>query len=131
MSAGRSPAGQVGFPLREAFPIMISGGHALGLRSRGRLRLTQSRLCSRIPFSPVLHNRHQQVLMSHPPLKSQRGKHQICQSHPQRRGTSASHRKMKKIKAARDRLMADKTEEKGLIMVHTGKGKGNHPLGLG
>ena len=70
------------FPCVRPSQSMISGGHALGLRSRGRLRLTQSRLCSRIPFSPVLHNRHQQVLMSHPPLKSQRGKHQICQSHP-------------------------------------------------
>ena len=39
--------------------------------------------------------------------------------------------KMKKIKAARDRLMADKTEEKGLIMVHTGKGKGKSSSGFG
>ena len=29
-------------------------------------------------------------------------------------------KKMQKIKAARDKLMATKTEEKGLIMVHTG-----------
>ena len=33
-------------------------------------------------------------------------------------------KKMQKIKAARDKLMATKTEEKGLIMVHTGPGKG-------
>ena len=33
--------------------------------------------------------------------------------------------KMQKIKAARDKLMATKTEEKGLIIVHTGSGKEN------
>ena len=30
--------------------------------------------------------------------------------------------KMKKKKAARDKILATKTIEKGLIMVHTGKG---------
>ena len=39
--------------------------------------------------------------------------------------------KMKKIKAARDRMMANKTEEKGLIMVHTGPGKGKSSSGFG
>ncbi|MGG7565102.1 cob(I)yrinic acid a,c-diamide adenosyltransferase [Rhodovulum sp. DZ06] len=39
--------------------------------------------------------------------------------------------KMKKIKAARDRMMETKTEEKGLIMVHTGKGKGKSSAGFG
>ena len=39
--------------------------------------------------------------------------------------------KMKKIKAARDRMMADKTDEKGLIIVHTGKGKGKSSSGFG
>ncbi len=39
--------------------------------------------------------------------------------------------KMKKIKAARDRMMATKTEEKGLIMVHTGAGKGKSSSGFG
>ena len=39
--------------------------------------------------------------------------------------------KMKKIKAARDRMMQDKTEEKGLIIVHTGKGKGKSSSGFG
>ncbi|MBI3451278.1 MAG: cob(I)yrinic acid a,c-diamide adenosyltransferase [Rhodospirillales bacterium] len=34
------------------------------------------------------------------------------------------HEKMARIKAARDRMMAGKTEERGLIIVHTGKGKG-------
>lgn len=46
--------------------------------------------------------------------------------------TSARHNeKMKKIKAARDRMMATKTEEKGLIMVHTGPGKGKSSSGFG
>ncbi len=39
--------------------------------------------------------------------------------------------KMAKIKAARDRMMATKTEEKGLIMVHTGPGKGKSSSGFG
>lgn len=39
--------------------------------------------------------------------------------------------KMRKIKAARDKMMATKTEQKGLIMVHTGKGKGKSSSGFG
>ena len=39
--------------------------------------------------------------------------------------------KMKKIKVARDKMMATKTEEKGLIMVHTGAGKGKSSSGFG
>ncbi|WP_422049474.1 cob(I)yrinic acid a,c-diamide adenosyltransferase [Shimia sp.] len=39
--------------------------------------------------------------------------------------------KMAKIKAARDRMMATKTEEKGLIIVHTGPGKGKSSSGFG
>ncbi len=39
--------------------------------------------------------------------------------------------KMKKINAARDKIMATKTEEKGLIMVHTGAGKGKSSSGFG
>ena len=39
--------------------------------------------------------------------------------------------KMKKIKAARDKIMVTKTEEKGLIMVHTGVGKGKSSSGFG
>ncbi|NQW14392.1 MAG: cob(I)yrinic acid a,c-diamide adenosyltransferase, partial [Rhodobacter sp.] len=31
--------------------------------------------------------------------------------------------KMAKKKAARDKIMATKTDQKGLIIVHTGKGK--------
>lgn len=45
---------------------------------------------------------------------------------------NALHReKMKKIKAARDRMMEGKTGEKGLIIVHTGKGKGKSSSGFG
>ncbi len=39
--------------------------------------------------------------------------------------------KMKKIKAARDKIMKTKTKEKGLIMVHTGAGKGKSSSGFG
>jgi cob(I)alamin adenosyltransferase len=39
--------------------------------------------------------------------------------------------RMKKIKAARARMMATKTERKGLIMVHTGPGKGKSSSGFG
>lgn len=36
-----------------------------------------------------------------------------------------------KVKAARDRMMAGKQGEKGLIIVHTGKGKGKSSSGFG
>ena len=39
--------------------------------------------------------------------------------------------KMKKKKAARDKIIATKTREKGLIMVHTGKGKGKSTAAFG
>jgi cob(I)alamin adenosyltransferase len=39
--------------------------------------------------------------------------------------------KMRKKKAARDRILATKTEEKGLVIVHTGKGKGKSTAGFG
>ena len=39
--------------------------------------------------------------------------------------------KMAKKKAARDKIMATKTGEKGLIIVHTGKGKGKSTAGFG
>ena len=39
--------------------------------------------------------------------------------------------KMAKKKAARDKIMATKTDEKGLIIVHTGKGKGKSTAGFG
>jgi len=39
--------------------------------------------------------------------------------------------KMAKKKAARDKIIATKTIEKGLIMVHTGKGKGKSTAAMG
>ena len=39
--------------------------------------------------------------------------------------------KMRKIKAARDKMMQTKTEEKGLIIVHTGTGKGKSSSAFG
>ncbi|MCP3971019.1 MAG: cob(I)yrinic acid a,c-diamide adenosyltransferase [Rhodobacteraceae bacterium] len=39
--------------------------------------------------------------------------------------------KMAKKKAARDKIMATKTGEKGLIVVHTGKGKGKSTAAFG
>ena len=39
--------------------------------------------------------------------------------------------KMAKKKAARDRIMATKTREKGLIIVHSGKGKGKSSAAFG
>ncbi|MGC6413020.1 MAG: cob(I)yrinic acid a,c-diamide adenosyltransferase [Candidatus Puniceispirillaceae bacterium] len=44
---------------------------------------------------------------------------------------AAHNEKMRKIKEARDRLMQTKTEEKGLIIVHTGAGKGKSSSGFG
>ena len=40
-------------------------------------------------------------------------------------------RKMKNIKLARDKMMQSITEEKGLIIVHTGAGKGKSSSGFG
>ena len=39
--------------------------------------------------------------------------------------------KMAKKKVARDKIMATKTDEKGLIVVHTGKGKGKSTAAFG
>lgn len=39
--------------------------------------------------------------------------------------------KMARKKAARDRIMATKTEERGLVIVHTGKGKGKSSAAFG
>ena len=46
--------------------------------------------------------------------------------------SNARHKaKMQKIKAARDRMMETKTEEKGLIIVNTGPGNGKSSAGFG
>jgi cob(I)alamin adenosyltransferase len=39
--------------------------------------------------------------------------------------------KMRKVQAVREKIMADKTVEKGLLIVHTGKGKGKTTAALG
>jgi cob(I)alamin adenosyltransferase len=39
--------------------------------------------------------------------------------------------KMAKKKAARDKIMATKTDKKGLVIVHTGKGKGKSSAAVG
>ncbi|PIW28664.1 MAG: cob(I)yrinic acid a,c-diamide adenosyltransferase [Rhodospirillales bacterium CG15_BIG_FIL_POST_REV_8_21_14_020_66_15] len=39
--------------------------------------------------------------------------------------------KMRKKKAARDKILATKTEERGLVIVHTGKGKGKSTAAMG
>ncbi len=47
-------------------------------------------------------------------------------------GEDARHaEKMRKVKAARDRMMAEKKIEKGLLIVHTGKGKGKTTAAMG
>ena len=39
--------------------------------------------------------------------------------------------KMAKKKAVRDKILAAKTEERGLLIVHTGKGKGKTTAAMG
>lgn len=39
--------------------------------------------------------------------------------------------KMKKKKAAREKILATKTQERGLLIVHTGKGKGKSTAAMG
>ncbi len=46
-------------------------------------------------------------------------------------GDARHHEKMRKKQAAHDRIMAGKTREKGLLIVHTGKGKGKTSAALG
>jgi cob(I)alamin adenosyltransferase len=44
---------------------------------------------------------------------------------------SEHNEKMRRIKAARDKMMAGKVGEKGLLIVHTGKGKGKSSSAFG
>jgi cob(I)alamin adenosyltransferase len=54
------------------------------------------------------------------------------QSEPSEAELDARHaEKMKKKKAGRDRLLATKTQEKGLLIVHTGPGKGKSTAAFG
>jgi cob(I)alamin adenosyltransferase len=48
-----------------------------------------------------------------------------------RQADSEHKAKMQRIKAARDRMMAEKTESRGLLLVHTGKGKGKSSAAWG
>ncbi|WP_116133742.1 cob(I)yrinic acid a,c-diamide adenosyltransferase [Tropicimonas sp. IMCC34043] len=45
--------------------------------------------------------------------------------------TARHNAKMAKKKVAREKIMATKTEEKGLVIVHTGKGKGKSSAAFG
>lgn len=48
------------------------------------------------------------------------------------KGNDAEHNaKMKRVQVARQTMMASKTEEKGLLIVHTGAGKGKTTAALG
>ncbi len=46
-------------------------------------------------------------------------------------GDARHNEKMKKKQVAHDKIMANKTREKGLLIVHTGKGKGKTSAALG
>ncbi len=50
---------------------------------------------------------------------------------PEDADNARHHEKMAKKKAARDKIMAGKTIEKGLLVVHTGKGKGKSTAAFG
>jgi cob(I)alamin adenosyltransferase len=45
--------------------------------------------------------------------------------------TARHNEKMRRVKAARDEMMKTKTEERGLVIVHTGPGKGKSSAGFG
>ena len=50
---------------------------------------------------------------------------------PQVSDSNRHNAKMARKKQARDKIMATKTDEKGLVIVHTGKGKGKSSAGFG
>ncbi len=50
---------------------------------------------------------------------------------PTKQDTDRHAMKMAKKKVARDKIMATKTDQKGLIIVHTGKGKGKSSAAFG
>ncbi|MCT4331773.1 cob(I)yrinic acid a,c-diamide adenosyltransferase [Paracoccus sp. YLB-12] len=54
---------------------------------------------------------------------------ETCDITPEEQARHAQ--KMAKKKAARDRMMMDKSGEKGLVIVHTGPGKGKSSSGFG
>jgi cob(I)alamin adenosyltransferase len=56
----------------------------------------------------------------------------MTENEPDNEAENARHReKARKHKAARDKIMATKTGEKGLLIVHTGTGKGKTSAALG
>jgi cob(I)alamin adenosyltransferase len=72
--------------------------------------------------------------MSHPGLASARDAPQVVSLEGSAMNGDDSERhaqKMAKKKAARDKIMATKTGEKGLVIVHTGKGKGKSSAAFG
>lgn len=63
---------------------------------------------------------------------SSEGGDRVSGKHVMRERTDEQHAaKMARKKAARDKIMAGKTGEKGLVIVHTGPGKGKSSSGFG
>ena len=129
--AGRSPGLRIersarlpGLPDCGAWPVALGdlSGHGRG----GGCAWGPVSPC-RIPSSPVI-DRHQRRATKGPagPICQPRACPPMTQPDDRPpRTTSARHAaKMAKKKAARDRMMATKTGEKGLVIVHTGAGKG-------
>ena len=121
-------------PRLPAFPTLRSV--ALGplrSRSRGRLRLGASEPC-RIPSSPVINRNQRPPTCGRGPrlVKDKTDHDRRRNRHPPAEADLARHAaKMAKKKAARDKIMAGKEGEKGLIIVHTGAGKGKSSCGFG
>lgn len=64
-------------------------------------------------------------------MSEQNGERAMSDTLTEDQKNEAHNERMKQIKAMRDRLMQHKTGEKGLIMVHTGDGKGKSSSGFG